>query len=545
MRLLHRTLFALALVLAAAVAFTGVADARARAASSPVVKKVRPLKIHIGETLTITGSGFVKGKKKNTVVFMGPSKKVVWVKADNASTKTIKLKVPIKIAPLLTVKNGKVQQTRLRIRVISKRSGRSFTPAKISPIVVPRASDVGVTPGPGGTGPGTASADCDSDGVPNTVDTDDDNDMLPDTLEAALGTDACKADTDGDGVSDGYEYQAALDLNRNANSSAIPWPYPGKRPYPNPLDGSDPNRDFDGDSLTLLEEYTASFDPDFWNKTTVRPIPAPGPNPENDVMVVSYSDGDQTTDAPYTSGMPSGPFGLPVDLWPAGAGVRPSPGLWSHFDINASAFGQPADNDHGRTGSASDPGDRYSFTDRNGNNVFDPAPAYGGAGADSTGWWDYNADGILSDDEKDVDQDGLTNYEETHGPLSGPHWWATIKPWNNDGTFDIPFSGTNWLDQDTDGDTVIDGADDQDHDGYSNIEELYPGKSGLAPEDAAKVGMSYVIPRAGVAAATHEFDPCLPNDASPACPKHPPADAGYAPFKDKSRAATWHTWPAP
>ena len=32
-------------------------------------------------------------------------------------------------------------------------------------------------------------------------------------------------------------------------------PYPGKRPYPNPLDGTDANTDYDGDSLTLGEEY--------------------------------------------------------------------------------------------------------------------------------------------------------------------------------------------------------------------------------------------------------------------------------------------------
>ncbi len=31
-------------------------------------------------------------------------------------------------------------------------------------------------------------------------------------------------------------------------------------------------------------------------------------------------------------------------------------------------------------------------------------------------YWDLDADGYLSDDERDEDADGLTNYEETHGP---------------------------------------------------------------------------------------------------------------------------------
>ena len=88
---------------------------------------------------------------------------------------------------------------------------------------------------------------------------DSDGDMLSNGLELALGTDPCKADSDGDGISDGYEYQSALDLNRTANSSAIPWPYPGKRPYPNPLDPNDGDVDYDGDVLTMREEYTASF----------------------------------------------------------------------------------------------------------------------------------------------------------------------------------------------------------------------------------------------------------------------------------------------
>ena len=68
--------------------------------------------------------------------------------------------------------------------------------------------------------------------------------------------DPCKADTDGDGVEDGYEYQSARDLNDDEHQDPNTYlPYPEKRPYPNALDGTDGDTDHDGDSLTLLEEY--------------------------------------------------------------------------------------------------------------------------------------------------------------------------------------------------------------------------------------------------------------------------------------------------
>ncbi len=75
------------------------------------------------------------------------------------------------------------------------------------------------------------------------------------TLESDIGTDPCLADTDGDGVEDGYEYKSAIDLNDDEfQEPNTTLPYPGKRPYPNPLDPSDADKDFDGDVLTLAEE---------------------------------------------------------------------------------------------------------------------------------------------------------------------------------------------------------------------------------------------------------------------------------------------------
>ena len=128
-----------------------------------------------------------------------------------------------------------------------------FTSRRLSPVVL------GLRAGGGGGGGGTG-------GGSNTVcadDSDHDNDLLSNSLEKSLGTDPCLADTDSDGMIDGWEYYAAKDLNIKAV------PYPGHRPYPNALDPSDGQSgssgtsawDFDGDGLKTYEEYRA------WRRT--------------------------------------------------------------------------------------------------------------------------------------------------------------------------------------------------------------------------------------------------------------------------------------
>ena len=98
------------------------------------------------------------------------------------------------------------------------------------------------------------------------VDTDDDNDLLSDTLEnCAARLDPCKADTDGDGVEDGYEYQSALDLNDDEYQSRTTYlPVPGQAAVPEPARPTDADIDYDGDALTLGEEY------ELWKYTIAR-----------------------------------------------------------------------------------------------------------------------------------------------------------------------------------------------------------------------------------------------------------------------------------
>ena len=55
---------------------------------------------------------------------------------------------------------------------------------------------------------------------------------------------------------------------------------------------------------------------------------------------------------------------------------------------------------------------------------------------------------------------------------------------------------------------VADGADDVDHDGWTNAQEVQRGPYWVQP-----------------------FNPCLPDPTSPTCSLHPPFDNVYPPFR--------------
>ena len=147
-------------------------------------------------------------------------------------------------------------------------------------------------------------------------------------------------------MSDAFEYQSAIDLNSGVGSL----PYPGKRPYPNPL-FADPETDYDGDGLTRRPGVRA---------VALRRAAS---------LPLSYSAGLKRTVGP------------------------------------------------------------------------------------------------LDDDERDGDADGLGNWVEFNGPMT-PKWWS--KEYKQEKPYTETYSGPSAIDPDSDGDGVLDGADDQDFDDWSN-----------------------------------------------------------------------------
>jgi hypothetical protein len=456
-------------LLALAASLVAVPTALAASGPAPSITRVTPMRVSVGNLLTIRGSHFKARRLRNTVIFRGPDGRTAFAKPRRATTTKLVVRVPAAVARLLRVSGSRQRPTRLKLRVLSARKFSKFTSRRLSPVVT------GVGDGDGDGTPG-------SPGNPVVVcnaSPDHDGDLLANSLELAIGTDPCLADTDNDQMSDGWEYWSAKDLNVKAV------PYPGKKPFPNALDPSDggpagstfSNIDFDGDGLTTLEEYRAwrytgsSFDV---GRTGGLDLESP----------LGYSDGTRFSRASETPGVPawrSGSYGMapPAQVFP----------------------------------------DTYNFA----------------------------GDPQWRDDERDADGDGLSNWlEAARGPGKASYWpgyWKvdvrSIEPWKKGeycgqrpGEFaERPFADLDLADADVDGDTLLDGEDDQDNDDYTNITELYEvlydldgnGAGGLNPIWCGKVEDAVPsIDRGGVDWAINPFNPCAPDPNSRTCPPYIP-----------------------
>ena len=97
--------------------------------------------------------------------------------------------------------------------------------------------------------------------------------------------------------------------------------------------------------------------------------------------------------------------------------------------------------------------------------------------------YNLRGDAAWRDSERDADADGLSNrLESARGPATNAWWqgyWAAapaIEPYPDTyfGFYNQrPFADLDLADPDVDGDTLLDGEDDQDNDDVSNITELY------------------------------------------------------------------------
>jgi hypothetical protein len=508
-----RRLLAICLTIAAAAALA-VAPAAATAkkpskksATAPVITRVLPMRLTVGEQLTIRGRHFKAQRSRNTVIFRAPNGRTAFAKPSKATSTKLVVAVPAAVSRLLARSSSAVKPTRFKLRVLSG-SFSKFTSRRLSPVVVGPRGGNGGNGGSGGPGtPGNAA--CNG--------ADFDGDLLPNAQELALKTDPCLKDTDKDGIEDGYEYKSAVDLNdddyQDPNSSL---PYPGKRPYPNPLDSSDANLDFDGDVLTLAEEQS------LWLYTIANGY-------QRTLTPLTYSDGEQFSLGTRGSDgrrQPTQPAaGYPKQIafltWAVANGYRsvhlkqtpgtlPPTGLYGLLDMNRDGVEEP-----GRDPDDSSPAD---------GKLYFYSEVY---------YYDTRGDGWLSDDERDEDADGLNNYEETHGRITPAYWEGC---YGIEAKFDIPYAGPSVVDPDSDGDGILDGADDQDHDDVPNVMELsrnsasgeFDGEHECKPLDSLPTPPATLHP--DVYGRVNPFNPCLPDRLARTCSLHPGIGGDGAPF---------------
>jgi len=472
-------------------------SAPAKARKAPVVTSITPKQLTIGEKLTIRGRYFRRGRARNTVVFKRDGARAVFVRADISTAKLMRVTPSRRLHRFLVVRNGTPQFTRFRVRIVAHRFGRRFTPASRSPRIGPEKPPV--PPAPPAS---AADADCDGDGTRNGSDADDDNDLLSDVVEARLRTDSCRLDSDADGVGDGYEFQSALDLNDDEfQEPNLSLPYPEKRPYPNAL-FADSQLDFDGDGLTSAEEHR------LWRQTG---------DPSAGLGALNYSDGLQySLHSRGADGRRRGT--IRADAYDKHQSFL----AWAshHGYLTIVLAGVSHDiRDFDRSGSVSTASDSETAITPQ---VFHNSERH---------YFDFDENGLLSDDERDEDADGLTNYDESHGRLL-PRYWTSC--YDQEKAYPVPYTGTDLTDPDSDGDGVRDGADDQDHDDLPNLMEMSrnaaSGRVVVESCDESTASESMSAPRGWV----NPFNPCLPDPYSRTCARHPDLSALFAPFDSKT-----------
>ncbi|MEA2364007.1 MAG: hypothetical protein QOD71_3152 [Thermoleophilaceae bacterium] len=456
------TIVCLLALSAGALLATAPLASAAKSKVKPQITRVTPMRISVGNLLTIRGRHFKSKARANTIIFRANNGRTAFAKPRRASSSKLVVRVPAAVSRLLTVKNSKQRPTRLKLRVLAGKFS-DYTSRRLSPVVT------GGGDGDGG-GDGEAPKVCKDDA-------DHDNDLLPNDLELQIGTDPCLEDTDGDHMTDGWEYYSAKDLNVKAV------PYPGKRPYTNALDPSDGGAgpassiDFDGDGLTSREEFRA------WRITGSSFIQSNAGGLGLD-SPLGYSDGTK--------------FSRPSET--------PSVPAWRSAD-----YGLP--------------------------NPPQPFPAT----------YDLAGDAAWRDQERDADADGLNNRMESAKGPSNNGWWASfwandrrfsppIEPWGENyycgtqspGHFhERPFADLDLADPDVDGDTLLDGEDDQDNDDVNNILELYETEkdvdlNGQPAWCGYAAGVVPTITFGGVASAVNAFNPCAPDPDSRTCQDYVP-----------------------
>ena len=287
---LRRAALCLALASLAPLASAPAASAAAKPTvkKRPTITRVTPMRVKVGAVMTIRGRNFSSRRTRNTVIFRAPDGRSAFVKPRRATSRKLVIVVPAAAGRIL---GDKV--TRFRLRVLAGRFG-AFTPKRLSPVLVPSGArstlptpgkaPAPVTPGPGSTvtPPPTPPPTCTAG--------DFDGDLLSGATEAAIKTDPCRRDTDGDGLRLGEEHFLWLRYSADGAprsgrpttlagllySDGLQVSLPPAPPAPAPVlldwvldadeDGelTDDERDGDGDGLGNWDEQRGRFTESWW-----------------------------------------------------------------------------------------------------------------------------------------------------------------------------------------------------------------------------------------------------------------------------------------
>lgn len=416
----------------------------------PTISKVTPARARVGETLTIRGRNYLVGKNRTTVVFKRDGKRAIFVKAQVSTKTMLKVTVPKALEEQLGVKNGVPLFTRYRLRVGAKRFGKRYTANKL--IVGPEAK------------PTVNVEECAKVLAGADPGGDLDNDLLTNAEERAIALmNPCDPDTDRDGMTDGWEFYSAKDLNQRAI------PYPGKRPWPNPL-MPDAGSDYDGDGLRAKQEH------DLWAQFG-RPYQTLA-NRED----LLYSDGTKTSNGPGPSQLADLPT-LQANAAACGyTVVPPNLGYMGIGYVNPSV---PVE-------------DNEKDADHDGLNNW----------AEANGWMQQAWWLAIFKDEKPYPLRGFQDLDPIDGDVDGDGCLDGLDDQDAD---DWP----NWMEHGEHYTTWFDGATQM---GVFSAVGDFPSWFGWAND----------VPTGPLPFAAHPFNPCLPETTSRTCSTYNTKD--YPPF---------------
>ena len=102
----------------------------------------------VGQTITLTGHGFVRGKGRDVVILQRPGARSIFIRADRATRTRVKLTLPpCRVLPFLDWRAGVPQATRYRVSVLGRRLSALPADQVLTVLPGPLADAAGVRPG--------------------------------------------------------------------------------------------------------------------------------------------------------------------------------------------------------------------------------------------------------------------------------------------------------------------------------------------------------------------------------------------------------------